>query len=482
VIEIELVELINRIQRVKAESQIIELKAAHKGCPKKLYDTLSAFSNQDSGGIIIFGLDEKENYKIVGVYDAQDLMNKVNEQCKQMIPVVRPMFTIVQLYGVNVVSAEIPGIDISERPCYYGGVGRVKGSYIRSGDSDEPMSEYEIYSYEAYRKKYEDDVRINEKAAMDTVDIIQLEKYLEIIKENNPKLSKLSDDQIRQFLNMVVDGKPTLVCILLFSIYPQMLYPQYTINAMVVPGYEKGDISLDGSRFIDNRRIEGTIFEILEDSIKFLQKNMRIKTVIDPNTGKRIDKLEYPIVALREAVLNALVHRDYSIHTQSMPIEIVMYKDRIEIKNPGGLYGRLTIDKLGKIQPDTRNPLLARALETLKITENRYSGIPTIQRELKEAGLTEAKFLNSRNEFVVTFYNAYDNPDKLEIEPSKIAILGFCKQPRSRKEIGDFLGKTTIYYVTKQFINPLLKSGELKMTIPEYPKSKNQKYYSHMEA
>ena len=204
-IELELVELIHKIQSVKSESQVIELKAAHKGCPQKLYDTLSAFSNQDTGGIIIFGLDENEDYKIVGVYDPQDLMKKINEQCKQMIPVVRPLFTIVQIQGFSAVSAEIPGIDISERPCYYGGVGRIKGSYIRSGDSDEPMSDYEIYSYEAYRKKYEDDIRMNEKATLDTIDIIQLDSYLAIVKENNPKLSKLSEDQIRHFLNMVVE-------------------------------------------------------------------------------------------------------------------------------------------------------------------------------------------------------------------------------------------------------------------------------------
>ncbi|HHX13067.1 MAG TPA: AAA family ATPase [Clostridiales bacterium] len=477
-IEVELIELINKVQMMKTETQTIELKAAHQGCPKKLYDTLSSFSNQDSGGTILFGIDEKSGYEIVGVYDIHDLQKRVNEQCKQMTPAIRPVFTAVKLKEGNVVSAEIPGIDISERPCYYSGVGRTKGSFVRSGDSDEPMSDYEIYSYEAFRKKYQDDIRINEKATFDTIDERRLNNYIEIIKDNNPKLAKLPEEDIKKFLNMIVDGKPTLVCTLLFSIYPQMFYPQYTANAMVVMGYEKGDIADDGSRFIDNRRIEGNLIDILEETMKFLTKNMRVKTIIDNETGKRADKTEYPIVALREALLNAIIHRDYSIHTEAMPIEVIMYKDRLEVRNPGGLYGRLTIDKLGKVQPDTRNPVLARALETLGVTENRYSGIPTIQRELKATGMKEAKFQDLRNEFIVTFYN--DNSgiqEHKDVDP-RHNLLEFCIEPKSRKEIAEFLDIKTIYYVTQNFINPLVDEGKLRLKLPDRPKSKNQKYYS----
>lgn len=476
-IESELQELVRKIQFMKCETQVIELKAAHKGCPKKLYDSLSAFSNQDMGGTIIFGIDEEKDYKIVGVYDAQDLQKKVNEQCKQMKPEVRPIFTCVIMDEKCVVSAEIPGIDITERPCYYGGVGRIKGSYIRSGDSDEPMSDYEIYSYEAFRKKYQDDIRVNDRATLETIDMVSMEKYISIVKERSPKLARLPEKDIWRFLNMIVDDKPTLLCILLFSIYPQMFYPQYTINATVVPGYKKGEVSDDGSRFLDNVRIEGTIDEVLGQAIKFLRSNMKVRTVIEPKTGKRKDKTEYPVVALREAVLNALIHRDYSIHTEAMPIEMTMYKDRIEICNPGGLYGRLSLDTLGKVHPDTRNPALARALETLGITENRYSGIPTIQRELRQAGLKEAVFFDSRNEFKVIFYNEENPMFNVELKESDM-ILEFCREPRSRREIADMLGISTIYYVTQNYINPLIESGKLQMTRPQTPKSKKQKFYS----
>lgn len=69
----ELLELVSEVCKWKAETQTIEVKAAHEGCPRKLYDTLSSFSNQDSGGAILFGVDEKAGFKPVGVYDLQDL-------------------------------------------------------------------------------------------------------------------------------------------------------------------------------------------------------------------------------------------------------------------------------------------------------------------------------------------------------------------------------------------------------------------------
>ena len=88
----ELKELLEKIQARKCEEQCVEVKAAHGGCLEKLYDTLSAFSNQDSGGTLVFGLDEKQGFKKVGVYGAQDLQKKVMEYGEQMTPVVRPVF------------------------------------------------------------------------------------------------------------------------------------------------------------------------------------------------------------------------------------------------------------------------------------------------------------------------------------------------------------------------------------------------------
>ena len=85
-IEEELQDLIKKVQRRGCEWQTTEVKAARKGCPERLYDTISAFSNQDDGGVLLFGLDEQNKFEKVGVYDAQALQKKVMEYCEQMTP------------------------------------------------------------------------------------------------------------------------------------------------------------------------------------------------------------------------------------------------------------------------------------------------------------------------------------------------------------------------------------------------------------
>ena len=172
---------------------------------------------------------------------------------------------------------------------------------------------------------------------------------------------------------------------MLFGLYPQAFYPQLCIVATSVPGREMGELDLYGHRFLDSKRIEGTLVDILEGAVAFVRNNMRVSTKIDPESGERIDCPQYPIVAVREAILNALMHRDYSFHTEGMPIQLILYSDRLEIINPGGLYGRMTVDQLGEVQPDTRNPALVTAMETLGKAENRYSGIPTIRYEIGRA-------------------------------------------------------------------------------------------------
>lgn len=472
----ELLVLIKKIQEIKAESQTVEVKSAHNGCPKRLYDTLSSFSNQDGGGIIVFGLDEKQGFETVGVYDLQDLQKSVTEQCNQMEPAVRGVFTFAEYEDKNICALEVPSVELVERPCYYKGAGKVKGSYIRVGDADLPMTDYEIYSYESYKKHVHDDEREVERIDLSYMDEKILNKYIAEKKQAKPKFSKLSEEQIYEMLNIKRDERFTLAAVMNFALYPQGVFPQLGITAVVVPGYSIGELGNSGERFVDNKRIEGTISEMLEEAMVFCKRNMKIKTIIDSKTGKRNDRTEYPINAVREAILNALIHRDYSVHTEGTPIQINFFTDRLEIHSPGGLYGRMTVEQLGKARPDLRNPTLATMAESLNQAENRYSGIPTIRMEMKEYGLPEPEFKNGRNEFVVTLYNK-------EIEQKKICltledkIVEFCKEPKSRKEIAEFLEIKTTTYAYSKYILPLLEEGRLGMTIPDIPASRNQKYY-----
>lgn len=296
-----------------------------------------------------------------------------------------------------------------------------------------------------------------------------------------PGFAQLTQEQAYEMLNITRNGVPTLAAVLNFALYPQGYFPQLGITAIVVPGTQIGDTAEDSARFVNNKRIEGTIPAMAEESLAFCQRNMKVRTIIDKETGKRTDRTEYPMDAIREAVLNALIHRDYSIYTEGTPIQIDFFTDRLEIHSPGSLYGRMTVEQLGVARPDLRNPALAVMTEVLTGAENRYSGIPIIRRSLAEYGLPEPRFENRRNEFVVTFYNGTGKAEVTEQrkEGEKAPdLLAFCKTPRTRKEIADYLGVKTVFYVMQHYVKPLLESGQLAMTMPEKPKSRNQRYYT----
>ena len=442
----ELYDKLKLIQKMKCETQNLELKSAEQGCPKRLYDSLSSFSNQDDGGIIVFGIDEKQDYKEVGVYDAQDIQKKINEQCLQMNPVVRPLITVLDSPGV-----------------YCGA----------------PGWKFDYYSYEAYRRKYQDDIREVPRVTVMSLDQEELNRYVELLKRGKQRLATLDNESIYELMSIKRGEKVTLSATLLFSPYPQAYFPQLCITAIVIPGRTIGSLGDMGERFSDNQRIEGTIPEMLDEALLFVKRNMRTKTIISPTTGRRTDRTDYPITAVREAIINALVHRDYSIHTEGMPIQLIMFEDRIEIHNPGGLYGRITIDQLGKIQPDTRNLVLASALETLGITENRYSGIPTIRMEMEKYNLRQPEFLDERGSFIVKLYKESKNDyEDMSNDEETNNLIVFCKTPRTRKEICDYLGLNSVTYAIQTYVNPLVEAGVIKLSIPDKPKSPKQLYYS----
>ncbi len=475
----ELKQLIQTIDKTKTESTTLEIKRAQFGAPEKIYDTLSAFANT-KGGVIIYGIDESDNFSHVGVYDVNDLQRRISEQCLQMQPEINAAFTPLELEGKNFLAVEIPECNQNLKPCFYKGKGRLTGSYTRIGDQDVQMSEYEIYNFEAYKNKTHDELRVVEAAKGKPIDTVKLQEYFLKIKKNRPNLENVGDDVILELNGLTKNGQPSLLNVLMFSLYPQAILPNLSIVAVVVPGTEMGDNDETGIRFTANKRIEGTLTELIDDAVDFASKNMSVKTVINQQTGKRNDIAEYPIVALREAILNAVIHRDYSVYTENQPITMYFYKDRVEITNPGGLYGRLSVEDLGKVMPDTRNPNIAKIMELYNYTENRYSGIPTIKSKLLSAGLPEPVFENYKGTFKVTFYNS---KKKKSLKPEAIPafLLELCKTPRSISEIMSEIDIKTAKYLKTEYLQPLIRAGKIVETIPDKPKSKFQKYLTKLD-
>lgn len=478
-LEADLIALAKRIQSIKSELPEVEAKAAAGGCPK-VFDSLSSLASQSGGGVIIFGIDEDNDFKTCGVYNTDDLMVQITNQCQQMTPILRPLYTVTKYEGKWIVGAEIQEVAFDQKPCFYAGKGRLKGSYIRVGEQDLPMTEYEIYSFEAFKRHLQDELRDNPRPELARLDEKLLKEYFVEIRKKKRNLSTMEDAEILILQGIVnQQDEPTLAGNMLLGQYPQANFPQLCIVAVAIQGTEIGDLSEEGARFIDNERIEGTLPQMLEGAIAFVERNTPVATIIDPQTGKRKDRPLYPPVAIRELVLNALIHRDYSFHTETSPISLRLFSDRLEIENPGGLYGRMTLDMLGRISADTRNPFIAIGMEVLAQAENRFSGIPTIRRLMKEAELPAPRFETYRGIFKATLFSKKESAIKpMVIGALRERVLDFCKTPRSRKELEMAFSEITIVHLMNKTIKPLISEGRIELTMPDKPKSKFQKYFT----
>ena len=185
--------------------------------------------------------------------------------------------------------------------------------------------------------------------------------------------------------------------------------------------------------------------------------------------GERHDRYEYPLDALREAITNVLIHRDYFTQTENSYISVTVYTDRIEIINPGNLYGTNRIDKLGTFTSmDVRNPNIIKILEEKsRVVENRHSGIPTMIRKMKKHGVKMPEFYEERDSFKVVFRNSCEPQFKIsepQINNINNKILLFCNEPRSAQEIRDYIGIKSKRYVATNYIKPLIEKGLLEYT------------------
>jgi ATP-dependent DNA helicase RecG len=265
----------------------------------------------------------------------------------------------------------------------------------------------------------------------------------------------MSDEKLLSLLQVEQGGKPTLSGLLVFSKYPQAVFPGLCITAVSYPGLERGDCLENGVRFLDNRRIVGSFSSMLEESMRFVMRNARQVMV----HGQK--DFEYPMKAVREALLNALMHRDYSPMSENSPVRLEMFADRLEIINMGGLYGGISIEDLGKECTLTRNACLINILEILEVTENRFSGIPVMYKEMEKAELMPPKFLDHTYQFKVIFYNAsYQMNKKWPLSKVERSIVQFTSTPKTRKEIAAFLNKNYAY-TSNHYLKPMVEKGIL---------------------
>ena len=220
----ELHDLVEAIQQQQSEFDNVEVKTAGSGTPKKLYDSLSALANRPGGGIILFGLDKRQGFKVTGVGDAQRLQEDISNLCAdQMEPPLRPEFTFEEIDDETVVALEVFEIPREQKPCYYKPKGLQGGVYIRSGGTDRPMTDYEIFGYVSSRGQPTHDEEIVGDATIDDLDGKLLEQYLDDLRRTRPQASFLNAPRYDLLVRLHVatrDGntlRPTLGGLLAFG-------------------------------------------------------------------------------------------------------------------------------------------------------------------------------------------------------------------------------------------------------------------------
>lgn len=405
----EVMQLIGEVQVHLSELDNVEVKLARGGTPQRLFESLSAFANRPDGGVLLLGLDEGHSFDVAGVGDAQKLQQDIaNLAAKEMEPVIRPEFTVEQVEGKTVVVVVVDEIEAEQKPCYYKPAGLQKGSYIRVANTNRQMTDYEIFGYLSGRVPPTFDEEVVPDATMNDLDGMRLEEYLAQLRRARPSAAYLQMpfELTLQQLRIVreSDGilRPTLAGLLLFGRNPQKYDPQLVITFLQFYGTIETEKTPRGERFLDNRKFEGAIPVMIEGVVNHVLASMRKSSLIEGLLRRDIP--EYPAEAVREAIVNAVAHRDYSQYVRGSHVQIRMFADRLEVQSPGGLYGNVTVETLEQ-EHSTRNRVLMRLMEDLHLVENRGSGIRTMVAALRDANLEPPQFQDKRSSFWVTFRN-----------------------------------------------------------------------------
>jgi ATP-dependent DNA helicase RecG len=140
---------------------------------------------------------------------------------------------------------------------------------------------------------------------------------------------------------------------------------------------------------VDNRRFEGPIVEMMQEAETYIMSAMRKSSLIDGMFRRDIS--EYPQEVLREALANAIAHRDYSADARGSYVQVRMFANRLEVQSPGGLFGNVTIDNL-EDEHSTCNARLMRMMEDMHVVENRGSGIRAMLHAMRDANLEPPRF------------------------------------------------------------------------------------------
>lgn len=234
-------------------------------------------------------------------------------------------------------------------------------------------------------------------------------------------------------------------------------------------GYDKGV-----NEVLDIKELKGSLSYVFNETIKFVSRNSR-SGFIKMSNGGRLDTLSYPEIAIREAVVNAIAHRDYSI--EGTQIDVDIYKDRLEITSPGSwlLDRKVSEFDLRHIPSIRRNKIICNCFQSIGLMEKSGSGIKKIVDCYKDFKVP--KLEGNDDFFIITLFDILADQKENDILQTKYdeIILKFCDGvARSREEIQQYIGYSSRGHFMSDILKPLMEKGLIIQTAPS--KSKNQKY------
>jgi ATP-dependent DNA helicase RecG len=392
------------------ESESLEFKSSLADI-NEIVEDVSAFSNS-KGGKILIGISNSG--EVVGVEIGKDTIERLtNKIVNNTEPKVFPSIRVEKIEKKKIIVIEIQ--ESKEKPVF--AFGR---AFKRVGKSTLRMSKDEIERLILEKKKVYWDSLICEEASLEDIDEEKVRWYLER-REKMRKMPKQID--IKTLLINIgaakeTNGKvkPTNAGILFFGKNPQRFIPTRIIGVR----FKGTELS---RTTIDTIDCHGTLPEMIEQVEDFVRRNIRLFGFRTKYSFERIDKLEYPMEAIREAIINALIHRDYFELTD---VQLFIFDDRIEIINPGPFPEGVSPEKpIHK----PRNPILCQLMRDIGFIEKYGSGIYFMKNLCREWGIKEPEYEITETKTKVIFRSAGESILVSEIE--RVGIRMNLRQKRA---------------------------------------------------
>lgn len=397
------------IEEIKnGETSHLEFKREIPEKKENLLKTVSAFSNT-SGGKIIFGIDDK-TLEVVGIEgDVFKLMDSViNSISDNIEPLISPNINVATIENKTVIVLEI--FPTNHTPCFLKSKGKDNGTFIRIGATSRIADFYSLRELElnGIRSSFDSQKCVNlmnDKTHFNS-EITQklcseIQKRMEKAGVHNVNVNEKTLEGLGVLKNINGELVPTNAYALL-TLSDFYDFSRCSIRCACFKGYNK-------AIFLDKLDCTGAIFEQVEQALNFVLKNLKVGIKFVGVQG--IDDFEIPVNALREAIVNAVVHRNYMIEE---PTQIAIYDDKVEIVSPGRLVSGLSLESALNGKSVARNPILAKVFRLMKLMEEWGSGFRRIYQECESAKIKLPKFQENELDCSIVFERNYEGVESEE--------------------------------------------------------------------